>query len=192
MVQKKNWFLRIGLSILVITLITGCFVSGSLAKYTSSFTGDTTARVAYFNVTVGDSTGEYNLFEYSEINVDENGAGDSEYVIAPGTSGSMDIYIVNNSEVSVTIADFQITETNTDSIPIEYSTDGIAFGTLGAAVTTLATTANDIYLYESSGSVGTLYWRWIFNGDDAVDTALGLAGTAEVSLAFSCTATQVD
>ena len=107
MVQKKNWFLRIGLSILVITLITGCFVSGSLAKYTSSFTGDTTARVAYFNVTVGDSTGEYNLFEYSEINVDENGAGDSEYVIAPGTSGSMDIYIVNNSEVSVTIADFQ-------------------------------------------------------------------------------------
>ena len=39
--MKKTGFMRAALLLLVLTLITSCFVGGTFAKYTTSATGDT-------------------------------------------------------------------------------------------------------------------------------------------------------
>lgn len=81
--MKKTKLMRAALLLLVLTLITSCFVGGTFAKYTTSAEGSDTARVAKWGfkqttIELGD------LFRTTYDNV--LGADD---VIAPGTSNSV-------------------------------------------------------------------------------------------------------
>lgn len=82
--MKKTGFMRAALLLLVLTLITSCFVGGTFAKYTTSTTGSDSARVAYWGFDQAAST-EIKLFDKNYTNVV---SGNGENIVAPGTSKS--------------------------------------------------------------------------------------------------------
>ena len=79
--MKKTKFMRAALLLLVLTLITSCFVGGTFAKYTTSTTGNDSARVAYWGFDQAAVT-EIKLFDATYDNVK---SGNKDNVIAPGT-----------------------------------------------------------------------------------------------------------
>jgi len=131
--MKKNRTMRAASLMLVLTLITCCFVGGTFSKYTSSATGDDSARVAKWSFIVGETdiakedTITIDLFNtvYEEDAKTEEThvtKGNEEVIIAPGTGGKFDIEVKNDSEVDATYS-LSLTATTGD-IPLEYSTDG--------------------------------------------------------------------
>ena len=58
------------------------------------------------------------------------------------------------------------------------------------------TAQKDIAIARESGAESVIvYWRWAFEGDDAADTALGIAARTaapNVQITAAITATQVD
>lgn len=81
--MKKNKTMRAASILLVLTLMTSCFVGGTFAKYTTATTGTDKARVAYWGFDQ-DATTTIDLFDdvYGTTVDSENG----DNVIAPGTS----------------------------------------------------------------------------------------------------------
>ena len=80
--MKKNLAARLGVLALVLTLVTSSLVSGTYSKYVSTSTGSDTARVAKFafnltdgtnNIPTATLTGSYNLFNYTDGGVYNNG-----------------------------------------------------------------------------------------------------------------------
>lgn len=107
--MKKNWTMRVGVTLLALTLITSCFVGGTFAKYTTSGSGDDTARVAKFGVTVT-ATGSTFATEYKSgqpgyENVVVVKSGTTDKVVAPGTYGQMTgIRLSGTPEVAVRVS----------------------------------------------------------------------------------------
>ena len=97
--------------LLVLTLITSCFVGGTFAKYVSRGEAADSARVAKWGVTISngeepDEQGIYpgEAFSYIYHGDVTNSVRSSDKVIAPGTSGSFDLLkIAGTPEVAVTI-----------------------------------------------------------------------------------------
>ena len=212
--MKNDRITRFAILILALTIITLMIVSGTFAKYTSSATGSDTATVAKWSIKVGSgdgieiagssSTVSFDLFSTIK---DEDGGSEADVagkasgtavgstsatakIIAPGTSGSFDIIVKNESEVNAT---YSIAfESNNTSIPIEFSTDGTTWkSTLSEAnVTNAAINMN------SAAQTKTVYWRWAYDvsaARDTADTNLGVAAQtspASVTLSATISATQ--
>lgn len=199
--MKKNKMMRVASALLVAVLLTTCAISGTFAKYVSTATGSDTARVAKwaFNVEgeniAQTNTFVFDLFNYTDSNVDVNGAGDGEKVIAPGTSGSFVIDLTNNSEVVATYAiDFaqvKTASTNGNVIPIQYSLNTTDWYDSIDSIDIPAGTALGM---NGGNTTVTVYWRWVFDGLDNVDTDLGqdYVNVANVTVSATVTATQVD
>ena len=90
--MRKNTTLRFSALLLVLALVTSCFVGGTFAKYTTSATGTVSARVANWgfegasSITLGNLfSGTYESETYPNPTV-KNANG--EPLIAPGTRGS--------------------------------------------------------------------------------------------------------
>lgn len=92
--MKKTGFMRAALLLLVLTLITSCFVGGTFAKYTTSASGTDTARVAKFGVQIRANGGTF----AKEYATDDTGVvgtiaksvvSTNKKVVAPGTRGDM-------------------------------------------------------------------------------------------------------
>lgn len=202
--KKSAIMIRVMAVLSVVMMFTMCFVGGTFAKYTSSVSGDDTARVALWQFNFGDDdtqigeTLTFNLFDYTDANVDVDGKNNNENVIAPGTTGSFELKLENVSEVNAkyTIA---LTETNNDNIPVQYSVDGTTWKDSVAELDMSSLT--DVSINMGASASKTVYWRWVFEGTtsgahvgqtDTSDTALGIAGTAEVTITATITVTQVD
>lgn len=113
--MKKTKLMRAALLLLVLTLITSCFVGGTFAKYVTK--GDSTdiARVAKWGVTVK-ATGMTFAHEYTTD--DQNAATNAtnkisksvvsrtqDMVVAPGTSGRMAaVELTGTPEVAVNVS----------------------------------------------------------------------------------------
>lgn len=106
--MKRNRWMRAGGLLLVMTLITSCFVGGTFAKYVSEGEGSDTARVAKWGVVV---TGQGDAFA-KEYATDDESVKDSigvsvksdVAVVAPGTSGEFKgISLSGTPEVAVKI-----------------------------------------------------------------------------------------
>lgn len=84
--MKKTKFMRAALLLLVLTLITSCFVGGTFAKYTTSASGTDTARVAKwgFQPTTITMTDLFKTAYDTTVKAGDNPQTD---VIAPGTKG---------------------------------------------------------------------------------------------------------
>lgn len=84
--MKKTKFMRAALLLLVLTLITSCFVGGTFAKYTTSANGSDTARVAKwgFQPTTITMTDLFKTAYDKTVKAVDNPQSD---VIAPGTNG---------------------------------------------------------------------------------------------------------
>lgn len=106
--KKSNKLMRASGILLVLTLITSCFMGGTLAKYISEGEGNDSARVAKWGVVV---TGAGDAFAKEYATDDENAKNaigvsvkSTEAVIAPGTSGQFKgITLSGTPEVAVNI-----------------------------------------------------------------------------------------
>ena len=208
--MKKNRTLRASALLLALTLITTCLVGGTFAKYTSSTTGDDTATVAKWSFHVGNTefattdttTFAFNLFD--TINDTGNTADEGDVAdakIAPGTSGSFNLTVKNESEVNAKYT-VELTETNAKNVPLQYSVDGENWKDSIAEVTMTSYTDKPIAMNGSE--TVTVHWRWVFEGTtsgahvgqtDGTDTALGIAAQTAaptVTITAKLTATQVD
>lgn len=100
----KNKLMRAATLLLVLTLMTSCFVGSTFAKYTTQVTGEDTARIAKFGVVL---TADATLFEatYDGVSAVSVKADDSKDVIAPGTTDTATIFtIAGEPEVDVDVS----------------------------------------------------------------------------------------
>ena len=196
--MKKNTMMRVASALLVAVLLTTCAISGTFAKYVSTSNGSDSARVAKWDIKLEDAA-MTNTFTFDLFNTvkDSNGtdnetdvkAGEGETIIAPGTSGSFEINLKNDSEVNAKYA-IAYTVTNENDIPVEYK---IGDGEWTSDLATL--NATDVDINMGASAAVTVQWRWAYSVDDtkdAADTTLGLAGTATITVAADVTVTQVD
>lgn len=213
--MKKNRTMRIAVLMLALSLLTCCFVGSTFAKYTSSTSGNDTARVALWDIVVENKdiavtgaapTLDFNLFDYVDTGVKDV----TDNLVAPGTTGMATFDIVNNSEVKAQYT-VTFTEVNDGGIFLQYSLDGT---TWVDSIDELDTTTDNKYVasavlnYTSDDDTDkttiNLYWRWAFDNTDAAtvkghegqtnaaDTNLGVAGAAEVTINASILVEQVD
>ena len=197
--MKDNKLVKVFLIALLIVMVGLILVSGTYAKYTTTFTGSDTATVAKFKVSSNTTAETFDLFKTAK-EVDGTTA-DAEVVngkVAPGTGGKFDIQLTNDSEVKVHYA-ISLKETNESNIPIEYSLDGTTYVT---AENFASVSADDLAIGSTTQKV-SVYWRWAFEGKDSTnykttqtdttDYTLGTASTAPtVKVEVSTVFTQVD
>ena len=116
--MKNNRIMKAAGALLVLVLVTSCFVGSTFAKYTTAGTGSDSARVAKFGVSI-EANGSTFAKEYATD--DEHVAGtitksvvSTENVIAPGTKGEMarmaisgtpEVAVQVNYNASVTLSD---------------------------------------------------------------------------------------
>lgn len=211
--MKKTKLMRAALLLLVLTLITSCFVGGTFAKYTTSAEGSDTARVASwgFQPTTIDLS---NLFTATYDNV--LGADD---VIAPGTSNNVQFGFTYGGATTAPEVAYKFTvsadkSTCDPSIQkndnIQWKLDDGEWGTWTALITAIdALDGKETYVagelpdaFSATGdNMHTVSWRWLFDDTsstgavnlDATDTGMGnAANLATVKLVITVSATQVD
>lgn len=218
--MKKNKMMRLASVLLVVTLLTTSAISGTFAKYTTSNSGNDTARVAYW----GFKNNTMNITDLFS-NVYDSTVKSLTDVIAPGTAGSATFaFAYEGTEAPEVAYTFQV-DTNgsmcADTIKnnpnILWKLDSGTWGTWDAMITAIEAldgnktgnryepgTLPDAFLAENTGH--TIFWKWIFdenagnkeNGttnNDAGDTAMGsvaAADLANVTVVVNITATQID
>lgn len=187
-------------ALLVAVAVTSYSVSGTYAKYTSTYTNSDSARVAKWAFTVNDKSMTSEVFTFdlfktildSDVNATETDVAEGK-IIAPGTSGKFDIKLANDSEVNATYL-IDYTVTNEAHIALEFSADGQNWTNELADVA-----STDINMDgEAEHSV---YWRWVYERgtqdaekdiNNAADTSLGLEGDDTVTVAAKIVVTQKD
>ena len=209
--MKKNKKKIATLLLLAIVAVGSYFVAGTYAKYTSEIAGSDNASVAKWAWKINqedftsatDVTNGYTFDLFETIKEADTTSAETDVdddLIAPGTGGSFDIAITNNSEVNATYA-VAFTETNESGIPIEYSVDGSTWVSDVSGINVPATAIN----MGQTASTLTVKWRWAFTGNestnyastqtDTTDTALGFAANdtaPTVQVNATVTVTQVD
>lgn len=107
--KKNNKLMRTSSILLVLTLITSCFVGGTFAKYFTEGEGEDSARVAKWGVKV-EVTGDGFNTTYSKDDWNSSITGksvissDEDNVVAPGTKGTFGgIKITGKPEVAVKV-----------------------------------------------------------------------------------------
>ena len=219
--MKKTKLMRAALLLLVLTLITSCFVGGTFAKYTTSKTGSDIARVAKWGVKI---TAEGTTFATTYTTDDTSVTGiansvvSTEDVVAPGTSGKMAaVKLSGTPEVAVNVKckgafattgwTIKVNGVETYYCPLKITvgtTEIEGTGYIGNKEGFEKAVNDEIGKYSKDYGVNTVLsdktgdslavsWEWEFNGNDVNDTALGDLTTAPtVTLAITTTVTQID
>ena len=200
MTKKKNVLMRSAGLLLVLVLVTSCFVGSTFAKYTVGGKGSDSARVAKFGVNV---TANGTMFA-KEYATDDGNAGtitksviSTDKVVAPGTKGDMaSMTLTGTPEVAVRVSyavnKFELkgwtTDGTTEYCPLVFTVGTASYKIGDAGITSVSdlqdkvTAAITAYSkdYEANtdlSGVGAdslkVSWAWAFEGDDAKDTALG-------------------
>lgn len=205
--MKKNLVMRIAAVVLMCTLVTACFASSTFAKYTSSGTATSVARVAKWDIDVGtdghltaaNPVIKFDLFDTAKL-LDSDGtketdvvASGTDVVIAPGTKGAFTLdTITNNSEVTAEVTVIIKSINKSDStIPVVLK-QGEKTLKAGDAI------VNQAKINPNGGkleNVTPVDWEWVFStgsAADQIDTTLGVAGNATITVELEIIATQVD
>lgn len=183
--KKKLKLSKIVVFVLMLTIIATIFVSETYSRFTTTASGSDSVVVANWSFEVngkeiavkGDAeTIDFNLFDTIYDSDGENEETDvADGFIAPGTSGAFEFALQNTSEVTAQYGiEFEVT--NTNNIPIEYSTDGSTWtNTLEDIIASEETT---LAIGQETKNV-VIKWRWSFDGDTDADTTIGsIAGEA--------------
>ena len=217
--MKKTKLMRAALLLLVLTLVTSCFVGGTFAKYTTSAEGSDTARVAKWGVEITANGATFaNKYATDTGNVvgtiaNSVVSANADKVIAPGTKGNMvGMTITGTPEVAVSVnyaANFKVEGWTVDDkfyCPLQIKVgstmiDGVKFNNAVAfenAVNTEISTYSEKYaagtdLSTASVTTPSVSWEWPFSVDDTKDTALGnLPIAPTVSLTVTTTVDQIN
>ena len=196
--MKKQRFFMLGIITVLVAVLSLTFVSSTFAKYTSTVSGSDSARVAkwawdYKGSALAKETATVAFDLFDTINDTKDPYGDetdvADTLIAPGTQGSFVISFQNKSEVTANLkVTFAQTETDA-TLPIEFS----FAEDFATAVDDIADLIWNEDLGIGSGAVTkTVYWRWVFDGSDSVDIALGWKGTDTITVTMNVVFTQVD
>ncbi len=198
-------------------LVTACFVGGTLAKYTTNGTGNDSARVAKFGVVVTATSDSMFATEYNDEDADYTGlsvkSDTTDMLVAPGTAGTLtevalsgtpEVAVRVTNEADLTLTGWEVTGAYYCPIVITVGTtpyDGANYSST-AEFETAVEEAIEAYTadYEpgtdlsgETGACPVVSWAWAFEGnDDAKDTVLGNAGTAEIALDITTTVTQIN
>lgn len=215
--MKKTKLMRAALLLLVLTLVTSCFVGGTFAKYTTSAEGSDTARVAKWGFMPTTITMD-NLFD-KVYDATENATVKSAVdVIAPGTKGSAKFGFTYGGNATVTAPEVAYTFTvsaagstcdpnikNNDNI--QWKLDNGAWGNWDKLIADIealdGNKADNKYNpgelptgFGTGDNEHTVEWQWVFHtteAADAKDTEMGNAeALAAVTLKITVTATQID
>ena len=219
--MKKTKFMRAALLLLVLTLITSCFVGGTFAKYTTSAEGSDTARVAKWGVTVTPEGATFKNKYDSDDSATVIGEN-SDKVVAPGTRGDMvkmilggkpevKVKVTYKGEVSLsgwTIGDKNefycplVVKINNEAVDTSEATDEASFAD---AINNKIGSYSQVYdagteLDEKGNESLAIAWEWAFedtdgstNQTDEKDTALGnLTSAPTITVKVTTTVTQVD
>ena len=187
--MKKNTMMRLAAVLLVVALLTTSVICGTFAKYTSADVAEDSARVAKWDIqlngkNIAEEQFTFDLFKTiidTKTDAEETDVATTEQLIAPGTKGEFEITLTNASEVNAT---YEITFTvdNVANIPVKFTVNGEE----GLeSITETALNMGDTVTY-------TVAWEWAYEGNDGVDTALGLKGTDTITVTADVIATQVD
>lgn len=199
--MKKVLNMRVAIILMVLTLITSCFVGGTLAKYVTEGKGEDTARVAKFGVVVegtGAAFSETYAKNDSTFTLADNTVVSSVKVVAPGTGGSLAAFgITGTPEVAVNVAftaavdfgDNWVDEDGDYYCPIEITVGATILKGTDSAYTDIgefeAAIETAIATYTKDYAAGTdlsgidadapaISWAWAFSdNDDVKDTYLG-------------------
>lgn len=125
--KKKHKAIRLASLLLVFVTVTTALMSGTLAKYTSTATGNDIATVAKWEVELNGTDVEelaaapFDLFT-TVLDSDSNSETDVvEELIAPGTKGAFALTMENKSEVNANgIITFELTKP--DGVNIDFTT----------------------------------------------------------------------
>lgn len=198
MSEKKN---RKGSLLLVAALLLTCGAAGTIAKYQTTLTGSDTATVASFNVTSNklDKTSTKDIELFNTINEEDTTSTESDVAsgkIAPGTGGSTEITITNDSDVKIG-SKLSFTLTNNGlNVPLEFSVDKSTWKKDITGLNDVATVTQGMSSGDKTRTV-TLYWRWNFIDDDVADTTIGESTdlnnvSNQPKVTVSMEATQID
>lgn len=196
--KRSSMMVRLVAALAVTMMFTMCFVGGTFAKYTSSATGTDSATVAKWDIKVGGTniaTNDTFTFDLFKTIKDSNGTADENdmspvdgTIIAPGTRGSFDIVIKNDSQVNATYA-IDYTVTNTNNIPVKFSVDGTNwFDDINYL------DVRSVAINMGATATVTVQWMWEFEriDGDTQDTTLGSAASATLTVSAAVSAIQVD
>ena len=215
--MKKTKFMRAALLLLVLTLITSCFVGGTFAKYTTSANGSDTARVAKWGVTVAPEGATFKNMYDNDTSATVVGESSAK-VVAPGTKGDMvKMTLTGTPEVAVRVSyegKVELTGWTVTSgfyCPLIIKINGTVVDTSKAtdASSFAGAINNAIKGYSNDYAAGTdlsgkgadslaITWEWPFStdGNDAKDTELGDAAAknnaSKITIAVATTVTQID
>ena len=163
--MKKNKVMRIASVLLVAVLLSTCAISSTFAKYTTEKTATATATVAKWDIDFdGDNNASkdfaFDLFATIVDTVDGN--TDTEVAtgkIAPGTKGSFNIVLKNDSEVD---ARFKVAFTNNlNGVPLTFT----------YKIGDTAYTSGEYVNIDMNQTVTVaVTWEWAF-GETVDDTA---------------------
>jgi len=87
--MRKNKTMTVASVLLILTLITSCVVGGTFAKYVSTASASSQARVAYWGFNTTKET-ELGLFDFEDSGIIENDEG----LIAPGSGNEITLSLV--------------------------------------------------------------------------------------------------
>lgn len=217
--MKKNIMMRLSALLLVAVLLTTCVISGTFAKYVTTYSAKDVAQVAKWGVVV--ETKLDDLFETAYD--DATGtvqAADTYNILAPGTtdgqveafkiSGTPEVAVNVNVDVDVTLTNWKLKD---DSVycPLVISVNGTKYqidatNTTTAKLEEAVEEAIKTALGHGNHNAKTnlnktvdIAWEWPFSTSDANDkndTYLGdqaEAGNAPTfGLDIKVTVTQVD
>ncbi len=216
---KRNKAMRLASALMVLALLTVCAVSGTFAKYVTSAESTDSARVAKWGFT----TTSLDLSGLFTQTYDNTVSASADAIAPGTTgSDTFEFVFGGQSGITAPEVDYTFT-VNTDgssigtniksNTNIKWKLDEGEFGTwddLIASIEALSGDSSGTQTYKAgnlptefpaAGKTHTVTWKWVFNdettapttGSDAIDTAMGNAGSLEnVTLKIKISATQLD
>lgn len=168
--HKKSLLL---MALLLLVVFTAVYIGLTYSKYTAEVSGNGSTKVAKWAFGTDNSIGT--------INVTLDGTVDASTLvngrIAPGTSGSFNIALVNtNSEVGT---DFTVAISTIENKPtnLKFYKDNSYSAEIIPGTTNVT---GQLAAGDSTGVTVPIYWKWAYettNGDTA-DTTDGTAGNS--------------
>lgn len=174
--MRKNRTMKLAALLLVLTLITSCFVGGTFAKYTSTATATDTVEVANWDVKIND--GDFSVFESASFPVVlKPGMADQNFEISVSNSGDVDALV----DIAYSLKD---SNGNVVSGPFTVTTDKFENGqTLAKSNGELTANIGFSWAYERGSSPEEKATN------NAADTAFGKTAS-DLTLTITVTATQ--
>ena len=215
--MRKNRLFVLGIITMFVAILSLTLVSGTMARYTSKVTGSDFATVAKWKFTLSDGTNtedvtadeDYTTFDLFNTIIDtEDGNAETDVdanLIAPGTKGSFQIIITNDSEVTAEFSigftsELQINGSADDTyLPIIFTLkvwNGADYAVVGTADKLSSFAVNGEEIQMKGGEAKYLVeWEWPIEVDNIKDTQLGIkaqGGNVKYVTSIKVDFTQVD